>query len=584
MIMFCRKQAAAAFFAVCAVISLCSCPLDKAESAPWSADSVTWNYSASDPVYELPQNVETVSFSASTPVDIFFARMNPSSAVVDGLKTRYLSSAVSRSADVIGSISGTPDFSEFEGSSAEFIRRDFEPAQQFVPQLDLNGSARFAVSEPQRAVTQITPNVDVTKKDVWVDVAAGTAGSVQSGTSYLLQKRATLRAAGTHCYVWIVDGYYAVSASDARVSSATATAVQGKFDAMYPLIRNVFGNEAEHMVAGTSQNPTPAVMTEVSDTGSKVNIVLYDIEGDYKAGQMSGTFGYFWAKDYYVRGFSADAPVAQSNEGKYFYVDSYFANEQPDMIYSTLAHEFQHMIHFGVKALTPEATGAGSGAISETWYNEMLSMLCEDMMQSHLGIGDEKSPKSRLAQFCAAYPLSGITDWLSGNNVLQSYANAFAFGAYLARNYGGPDLVKAIAQNASVDQASVTEALQSAGFAESFNSVFTKFARALVFTDPPAGYPSFNKSVSAASAFSGYTYPMTAIDLLGLRWSDSSSGTVYIGPAMFKVGSEGRITLRPYGLTLHAVGHTTSAGTIELKFSQPISSAEKIYVMVRPRA
>ncbi len=500
--------------------------------------------------------------------------MNPTENVIDGLKTRYVTNVTGSGFSRMASESISESDVDILAKN-EFIRRDFEPAQQFKAEPLNCAASRSALPSVQKSVPQIEFTSGTTK-ELWVDSDSGS----------LILLPATLRAAGTHCCVWIVDDYYVETEENPpenKVTAETAGKIQQKFDAMYPLIRNVFGEESDYMVNSSSQG---VPITEVSDTGETVNIVLYDIEGDYKAGQMSGTFGYFWAKDYYARGFSADAPVAQSNEGKYFYIDSYFANKELNMIYSTLAHEFQHMIHFGVKWLTPQVDQPGSsGAISETWYNEMLSMLCEDMMQSHLEIDNEKSPKARLAQFCAAYPRSGITDWL-GDNVLISYATSYAFGAYLARNYGGANLVKEIAQNSFVNRYSITDGLKRIGSSETFDSVFNKYTQALLLSTVE-NVPSFNKDAAQELTYNGntgefYSYPMTAIDLLRLQWRPSSSATFYTGPAMFKAGSEGRITLRPYGFTLHYVDSSNSAGNISLTFSQPLSSSEKMYILLQP--
>ena len=102
----------------------------------------------------------------------------------------------------------------------------------------------------------------------------------------------------------------------------------------------------------------------------------------------------------------------------------------------------------------------------------MLSMLVEDIVRDHIGVSISSSPIGRAYEFVDGYYLSGVTDWLS-EDVLYSYASSFMFGAFLTRNFGGADLIKAMLDSDSVNQDSVTEALVFIGYdTESFESVF----------------------------------------------------------------------------------------------------------------
>ncbi len=110
----------------------------------------------------------------------------------------------------------------------------------------------------------------------------------------------------------------------------------------------------------------------------EITILLTDINNDNSSN--GGVVGYFWAKDNYTQ-----STVAGSNERVIFYIDSVmYANNDSDgdgnadnywenIIYSTLAHEFQHMINFYQRV-------AKRGLATETWYNEMLSAAIEDIV------------------------------------------------------------------------------------------------------------------------------------------------------------------------------------------------------------
>ena len=82
-----------------------------------------------------------------------------------------------------------------------------------------------------------------------------------------------------------------------------------------------------------------------------------------------------------------------------------------------------------------------------TWFTEMLAMTTEDMFQKNLDILDQDSPKNRLPYFGLGY-YYGFRSWDDTKiDPLMMYANTYAFGAFLARNFGGVDLIKNIAQN-----------------------------------------------------------------------------------------------------------------------------------------
>lgn len=574
----------------------------------WNGETETWDYpSAKSPMFLVSSQTRQVDIKLDGPSDIFMVRMNPSTTTIPSQQSRYVVSTGS-SADNSGRTAEIPETGNqlpvyttdtaaattaaVHPGNTGFYRTDFTPAQDFVPPLDFlrpSSGRNASGTSAATAVTPLTPVPDTTKKEIWVDLPASALGTpsetVTINSVQYTKRSATLRAAGKYCYIWVVDGYYSTDSgavSGAEVTKSQVSTLREKFDGMYPLIREIFGKEAEVMVDGNSIVP----IDKVSDTGSKVNIVVYDINGDYASSQQGGVFGYFWAKDYYTpktATSSATDVIKLSNSGKYFYIDSYFTQNSkwaPSM-YSTLAHEFQHMINFGVKTLTPAAyNGNNNPPSSATWYTEMMSMLCEDMMQQYLGCDNTASPKSRLSQFCTYYTSSGITEW-NNNAQLASYAVAYTFGAYLARNYGGAELIQKAAQNGSVDKDSITEALKAMGYDETFDSAYIKFAQALVLNNTDKqNTVTLNKDAKTYQ-FSGYTYPMTAINL----WSYNTVNNAKVsGPVLYSAKKDGQLAVRPYGFTLHQIGYTQNAGSVSLTFSSPVSQTEQIYLLVQPRS
>jgi len=198
-------------------------------------------------------------------------------------------------------------------------------------------------------------------------------------------------------------------------------------------------------------------LIDSSNTGN-ITILIYNI---YEP--LPGMAGFFWAKDNLSKDY-----YAYSNGRLMFYIDSYYLSHNngadKDKIVSTLAHEFQHMIHFYQKAVSR------SGFInSDTWIDEMCSLTAEDLVADKLGLSASDSVRGiigttytagssgitygRLPRFNNPAYYDSLTDW---NSSLKDYSSAYAFGAYIARNYGGATLMGNIVQNPYTDYQAVT--------------------------------------------------------------------------------------------------------------------------------
>ncbi|MDR2184535.1 MAG: hypothetical protein LBO80_02540 [Treponema sp.] len=322
---------------------------------------------------------------------------------------------------------------------------------------------------------------------------------------------ATLQAASNHAEVWVADSNYISGAStttDNKITTGQAQAVADKFDVIYGPTTAVFGYEYGGGPSGNGGK----------DHNLKIQILIYDIDGDESvSGKPGYVVGYFWAKDYYTQEeLYAWGYNYQTNMAEIFYIDAHFTDSSPETVYSTLIHEYQHMIHFNEKYLK-------NGLNSETWYNEMLSMLAEDMI---VDSGNSAHPvKERIPYFLEYYAGTGITDWRSDDKALWSYANVYAFGAYLARNYGGAGLIKAMAENNHVNEASVSAALASAAAnpeVRTFGQALSKYGEALIYKDTSGSRASFNKKADGIIA--GITYTFDGFDIMRSNKSAFYSG------------------------------------------------------------
>lgn len=552
------------FFAVFAMLFLASCDLDlslttEADSSATSsttASTVSWDASQSD-IFELSADVTTVNISnATSGKTLYFVRRNTGSQTISSKNIRTLTAPSQRQAD--SDVSS--DFLEFDEEIPN-LQKGF--AGCFIPeQIDLKNYASSARSVSVSSETAISGKVGETKI-IYVDN--------NTDISTFVQKSATLRAVGTYCYVWVVDDFYSSTAGENKVDSAIAQEYADAFDKMYPMITNVFGKESDKIYYYYGW----CNMENYSGTGTKINIVVYDIGNDYSLSenQQCGIVGYFYAKDYI---YNYSEKGVTSNNGKYFYIDSGYANSNFDTTISTLAHEFQHMVNYNQK------TVLNDGLTSGQWYNEMLSMLCEDMMQEHLGIKDEDSPKARTTVFNAYYYCSGISEYNSKNQIC-SYATAFSFGSFIARNFGGAELVQKISQNSYVDNDSITNAVNSLnGTNYTYDDLFEKYLLAL-FGD--STYTHNKNAVCTLKYNSGdyssnpYEYPMTAYNIFDSEYSFPANGEEYCGPAIFNY-NEKRVELRgENGILIHGIG-TFSGSSASVSFSSG-TSAEKIYLIIK---
>jgi hypothetical protein len=286
----------------------------------------------------------------------------------------------------------------------------------------------------------------------------------------------------------------------------------------------------------------------------EITILLCDIANDNAAG---GYVGYFWSKDSYTTEY-----VPESSERVMFTIDAVSfatgddplpANWQPDdfwpeEIFSTLAHEFQHMIHFYQRGVLRDAMASG-----DTWINEMGSLVVEDLLADKMKVigprgvdtellypdgsaGASGNTKGRLPLFIY-YPSLSLSDWGSD---LESYAVAYAFGAWLARNYGGAGLLSRLMRCSSTGPASIEDIVsQETGHGESFDRILQRWSAAVLLssaTDAPPGY-RYNTGGFFPSTVNGNAYRLGSIDL------DNYTFSGQVGPRMYPGGTAGTYTV-----------------------------------------
>lgn len=579
------------------------------------SESAEWNYSQDNDVFVVEADVGRLAVTGDLGGrTLCLARVNSSSADIDGDYQKFIRNTTSRS--LWGGSAEVGEKARLTDLPQPRFRHYHPAFDASLPLLSSGRAISGLAGSEKTAVEALSYEIMKTKKSLSVV----TYGNLAS-ESYE-KKEALLYAFNDVCNVWVVTDDNYIDTDDKRLEVARKFA--DVFESFYPVIRNVYGKESDKIYGFYSSKSDEFSLREMAafcDTGTKVNIVLYDLFGD---GEKGDVLGFFNPADYYPSAERLAAmtsysyreidPRTYSNEGKYFYMDSYFATSELNMIISTLAHEFQHMVLFGVKTM--------KGINVDTNMNEMLSMLCEDMIQSFLAlkgyeISDKDSPRGRLLQFMCSYFLKGIRSYDADDNTALCYANAYAFGAWLCRQWGGAALIKEMMSNEKANNDCIVAAVNSLnGKAFTFKELFGQFIKACYGSDATF---TFNRNAEQSLLYSDgevtYSYPMTAIDLweknsiYDLKISElSNSGTWaeylenlssyddgwgnaleydydFLGPAVFS--SDAYATVRAhYGVfltrrSLRIPGGTTS---LDLTFSTSSGMTKKgmlLYIYIK---
>jgi hypothetical protein len=249
------------------------------------------------------------------------------------------------------------------------------------------------------------------------------------------------------------------------------------------------------------------------DPNNTVTVLLTHLNASYSGAVV---VGFYWAKDNFIT-----ASLPGSNQRIMFYIDSNLysmlhgaetvwdlANYWPKMVFSALAHEFQHMIQFYQKQAL---RGASVG--TDTWINEMCSMLMEDLVADPAKLNVE-GPRGLLTAGAGSPPISlgRIPGFNASSNAslavagsgfgLTQYSVAYAFGAWLARNYGGPDLLRRIVQSSATDSSAVVDAAGAySGTTESMQRLLERWAASVLLSDTTTAPPGYRYNTGGWSSF-----------------------------------------------------------------------------------
>lgn len=211
-------------------------------------------------------------------------------------------------------------------------------------------------------------------------------------------------------------------------------------------------------------------------------------------------YGYFNPSD----AFSKKDSV-HSNEGEILYLNS---NCSDDDLYSTIAHEFQHMCDFNQKACLD---GEFSGEYEDTTINEGKSTLSEDLCGFRMRTQDEDTiapSNSYLFSTASTYLANpGKVSLLSFNNTLGEYGQAYLLMRYITDRYGEDKLHEmAVSPRVSFDN---IEAVTGTAFGQ----LYYDFGVTNMLSNKDNASPIYNyKSIDLSKK---YLHGVDAADPLG---------------------------------------------------------------------
>lgn len=236
---------------------------------------------------------------------------------------------------------------------------------------------------------------------------------------------------------------------------------------IYSAVTNNFGNESD------------------VDGDGKINILCYDIKDGFK---YSGGYiaGYFYSRDLY------DAPG--SNRSEIFYIDTYptmglDSKKDVTAAYSTLAHEFQHMVNFNQNVLVE------GGKEMDPWLDEGLAMAAEQIYTGSV-------LKDRIDYYNSSYSVTNghsLLYWDDYGDVLANYSLSYLFAQYVkVQSKQGDAIFKEIIRDSNNNYKAVEKAAKKYMDPKlTFGKLMTNFRAALLLKEKSGKYgfnsePGFN--------------------------------------------------------------------------------------------
>jgi len=304
----------------------------------------------------------------------------------------------------------------------------------------------------------------------------------------------TKRGNGSMCEVWVANDLSFYSPSDPRNSKVTIT--QDQIDYMIAEFENkILPIESEYFGVADPLNGSNSVfydslpMFNTTEDG-KLMIMVFNIVDEsffnpsypsYVVGYYSPTIEYYYDRNI----IHIDCFDWKNRTG----ADS----ARPYVYESTIAHEYQHLLHDDLDS------------DEDTFINEGCSMYAEVLC-------NYGSPWGHINEYLAS-PDNSLVDWGDQGdiNILADYGAAALFTIYLSDQFGGGDFISTLAANEANGAEGVEAALAEAGFEDwDFDDVFYAWKMANLLHTDEIGKGRFNyKTLDFSSPEAGSINPLS---------------------------------------------------------------------------
>ncbi|MBN1356546.1 hypothetical protein JXA40_09835 [bacterium] len=260
-----------------------------------------------------------------------------------------------------------------------------------------------------------------------------------------IQISATCRAKGDRGYVWVSDTEWGTAVDQTDVDGVfTAWEIATPPESIDPT-RGIC------QIAETVFGPVPDEL----DNDPRVYVFFYDI-GSYHG----YTFDGFW--NVYDQMTDAEAQMygRHSNECEIVYLDCNPSDPDDPYMLGVLAHEFQHLIHWG------------ADVDEVTWVNEA----CSQLSWFVCGFGTDGAENA-----FANNPNNNLVSW---DQTSGDYGQVMLFSLYLYEQFGGAGSILEIVANPGNGFSGIGAALTGLGYPWDAEQVFNEWVAANFLDDP----------------------------------------------------------------------------------------------------
>jgi len=246
-----------------------------------------------------------------------------------------------------------------------------------------------------------------------------------------------------------------------------------------------------------------------------IHLALFNFDDKYNDNNYNGVAGFYWKKDNFKK-----SEVPASNEKIMVYINSYVYRKNEKEVYTTLAHEFTHLINFYQREVK-------IGIDDATWFKEFLAETTENLVKDKLNY--DTNDRYKQFNYHNYWPVTKYVD-----QDIRPYSSVHTFGAFLLRNYGGAQLL----HNISLNPNSNEQAIMDTTGINSFETLLKNFSIAYLLSsedDLDESIPKFNYQGQKVEDYNGITYTLDPVNFYNINGGPTfySSGTMYKDGILF---------------------------------------------------